>query len=582
MTEPPSYTGQSPARTRPYRVGVALLLLAGGATLVAGWQLFWFLTDDAFIAFRYVSNSQLGRGYVWNPPPFLPVEGYTSFLWVALLDGVWRVTGLEPPVVSNWILLGCSLASLGLSARLWLHILRFSPGRHALLTLAVGLGFVVSNRTVLAWSSSGLETALFNLLLHAWACSLLLPRTPERRIARAAWCASLLALTRPDGLLFCATTGPLVLWASLAGRPWTSGARTAIRVVAPFGLVVAHVLWRRAFYGAWLPNTYYAKVTGLHWETGIVYLASFVLEYAVWLPLVFILCALAAAMGGVITATRRRRTDDPPAETSRPRWMPGACTAVAVLTILAHVGYYVLVVGGDHFEFRIFSHLPPLLFAALIWALAILPIPRRAKSAIMLATLLTSIPAPWTHWWLTNKISTRDQTIALQTPISPHWPAPVRWYADLFDRSQRSLISKLNCCRHQEHKIFYLHQKAYWPEREEGLNISGDAIPVLVDPCVGVVSWSLPHVSIIDYLGLNDYVVARTPPQHDYMAHSRTPPPGYALSFRPNVLVENRRVRVKLRDPPLDAMEVRQTEAYWRAWLDDKTTPKPPWPPPNS
>ena len=92
MTDPPSFTEQRPGRTRPYRIGVVLLVLAGGAALVAGWQLFWFLTDDAFIAFRYVSNSQFGRGYVWNPPPFLPVEGYTSFLWVALLDGVWRLT----------------------------------------------------------------------------------------------------------------------------------------------------------------------------------------------------------------------------------------------------------------------------------------------------------------------------------------------------------------------------------------------------------------------------------------------------------------------------------------------------------
>jgi arabinofuranosyltransferase len=43
--------------------------------LVVGWKLFWFLTDDAFITFRYASNSILGHGYTWNPPPFRPVEG---------------------------------------------------------------------------------------------------------------------------------------------------------------------------------------------------------------------------------------------------------------------------------------------------------------------------------------------------------------------------------------------------------------------------------------------------------------------------------------------------------------------------
>ena len=71
-----------------------------------GWRSFWFLTDDAFIAFRYVSNSILGHGWVWNPAPFQPVEGYTSFLWVVLLDGVWRATGVEPPDSANWLSLG--------------------------------------------------------------------------------------------------------------------------------------------------------------------------------------------------------------------------------------------------------------------------------------------------------------------------------------------------------------------------------------------------------------------------------------------------------------------------------------------
>ncbi|UCG61884.1 MAG: hypothetical protein JSV52_00925, partial [Candidatus Zixiibacteriota bacterium] len=66
-----------------------LLLLLAGIGLYIGWRKFWFLTDDAFIAFRYVSNSILGHGYTWNAPPFRPVEGYTSFLWVILLESVW-------------------------------------------------------------------------------------------------------------------------------------------------------------------------------------------------------------------------------------------------------------------------------------------------------------------------------------------------------------------------------------------------------------------------------------------------------------------------------------------------------------
>jgi arabinofuranosyltransferase len=82
------------------------LLVISLATVVAvycGWRLFWFLTDDAFIAFRYISNGHLGHGYVWNAPPFRPVEGYTSFLWVVLLDVVWRISGVEPPAAANYV-----------------------------------------------------------------------------------------------------------------------------------------------------------------------------------------------------------------------------------------------------------------------------------------------------------------------------------------------------------------------------------------------------------------------------------------------------------------------------------------------
>ena len=67
----------------------ALILILAGALLGYGWKLFWFLTDDAYISFRYISNWTLGHGLVWNPPPFRPVEGYTNFLWLALLYAVW-------------------------------------------------------------------------------------------------------------------------------------------------------------------------------------------------------------------------------------------------------------------------------------------------------------------------------------------------------------------------------------------------------------------------------------------------------------------------------------------------------------
>lgn len=38
----------------------------------------WFLTDDAFISFRYARNLLEGHGLVFNPGEY--VEGYSNFL----------------------------------------------------------------------------------------------------------------------------------------------------------------------------------------------------------------------------------------------------------------------------------------------------------------------------------------------------------------------------------------------------------------------------------------------------------------------------------------------------------------------
>src|SRR5262249_4200475 len=43
-----------------------------------------FLTDDAFIAFRYAHHLATGRGLTFNPGS-APVEGFTSLSWVLIL-----------------------------------------------------------------------------------------------------------------------------------------------------------------------------------------------------------------------------------------------------------------------------------------------------------------------------------------------------------------------------------------------------------------------------------------------------------------------------------------------------------------
>ena len=107
-------------------MALALIGLAALAGLIIGWKAFWFLCDDAYISFRYVSNSVAGHGFVWNPAPFHPVEGYTNFLWILLLDLFWRFGGVQPPAVANYLSLLASIAANAPQVRAWMN--KYSAG----------------------------------------------------------------------------------------------------------------------------------------------------------------------------------------------------------------------------------------------------------------------------------------------------------------------------------------------------------------------------------------------------------------------------------------------------------------------
>ena len=145
-------------------------------------------------------------------------------LWMVLLDGVWSLAGVAPPVASTVLsllfgyltLLECARILRHLSLPPWLE-----PARGALAFTAL-MGIVL-NRTFLTWLSSGLETSLFVFLATSWAGAMMRAgrRPAPRAIAWACTAAALAALTRPDGLLMVAASGALVLWhaaASAEGR----------------------------------------------------------------------------------------------------------------------------------------------------------------------------------------------------------------------------------------------------------------------------------------------------------------------------------------------------------------------------
>lgn len=618
------------ARELSSREKGGLIMLAISALIAAcyGWRLFWFLTDDAYIAFRYVSNSVMGYGYVWNPPPFRPVEGYTSFLWVVMLDVCWRLFGVEPPDCANYLSLAFSCLTLALGAVMVLRMnLTQQLQRHRVALAGVVLLGVVSNRTFLAWTSSGLETAMFNLFLTLWVyCCLFLPACSSKWLAGITVAAVLAYLTRPDGILIAAAT---ICLAGMAMKvKWGNNELRMNDLFAIVPLLAApiHLAWRRAVYGEWLPNTYYAKTFfGSMWpESGLRYFLSFVAEYSLWFwfILLFSLMFLKWKQSGYRCARVLHSLDlgrlmvdlDKPAGDSRVfpsgsvrmLWlvvaaalsgiivfaaghhipgcflMVGALLGVLLLgilqlpllpslvvgTLLLHFFYYTLVIGGDHFEFRVYSHLILFLFITCVWMLNALRL--RAQSLVLLLVLFVvfSWPIQWTHWFITREMTAREKTSFLKAPVAepfrsrlqPVLPLALdylRWY----DRTQFWLIDHAVCIRHQEHKVFHRFLLDTLPSRAEGMKVANEDYPVTVHLSVGVLAWVLPKVYVIDMLGLNDYVIARNPVRgRTLMAHERRPPPGYLACLSPNLEVRDKKVVITTRAIPLIAEKIIECE----------------------
>ena len=530
------------ARLSPARA-LAILALFGAAYL--GYRAFWFLLDDAYIAFRYVSNSFHGYGYVWNAPPFAPVEGYTSFLWVALLDGVWRLTGVEPPDAANPISFTFALGTLVLTAKIWsrVRIPERWESRRFWLGVIVLVG-VLSNRTFLAWMSSGLETAMFNFWLLAWLTIALTPEEQRgpRWMMWLSGSAALTTLTRPDGLLFIAATIAIAVvetWQSPSRR--TEAKRFALQL-SPLAVVFVHLIWRHATYGRWLPNTFYAKVLGPWPEAGMAYLASFALEYGVW-------AVLLVAAYAVLRARREKRLGAPELR----RWLSPHAQTLGIAAVLAHAGYYTLLVGGDHFEYRVYSQLIGLLWIVTLWLVLWTFASARSTAAVLAGLLGISLIVQWTHWLATKDLTTRKETWSLKPKLAPRSPLLVRPLFAAHDHLQHWMIRRYIGVRHQEHAVYRIHQEAVFPPRS--FDIRWEDRVTYKGWAVGVIGWIWPEVYVIDIHGLNDEIVADAGVTREMerrlMAHELKAPDGYVECFRPNLEVEDRRSVVEVRTPEL-------------------------------
>ena len=116
------------------------------------------IQDDACISLAYAKNLTLGNGLVFNVGE--RVEGYTNSLWTLILV-IPRLLGVDAARVAQ--VLGL-IAAVGLLAVTWWLSRGLCPQRSSLLNTPATL-LLAANSALAFWTLSGMETALFALLV---------------------------------------------------------------------------------------------------------------------------------------------------------------------------------------------------------------------------------------------------------------------------------------------------------------------------------------------------------------------------------------------------------------------------------
>ena len=475
-----------------------------------GWlsSIAWFLTDDAFISFRYVRNLLEGNGLVFNPGEY--VEGYTNFLWILELAAIWGIFGVRPEHAAPWLSVAYTIGTI--AAMLW-WVARLPSLQNRGLVGWMALGLLCSSATFAVWTSGGgLETRQFTFFIVAAVVCLSVYGSNRRGLLAASLSLAAAALTRPEGLLLAACCfGWFAVQRMVTdGRDRSRLARDMMFLVAPFVVLVsAHFLFRYAYYGEWLPNTYYAKHVRPWYESGFRYLWAAALETGLYLLLPLTFLAL---------RTRWRMYQD-------------GTYALALLCVAVHMAY-LLPIGGDHFEYRPLDFYWPLLALPAAAGIAHLGsmisaglrrlarVPGRAVRgeiytiALFLPVLFYANAIQGVLLFKGSAIREVSQEVYIELNEEnagwllavPGMPMLVAISNDLRRQSVKYGVAR----RFSDHRKFANLRKQAWKpyEKMERGIIPDDA---LMDAGGLGRFYYLPDLKVLDVYGLTDATVARTP-----------------------------------------------------------------------
>ncbi len=343
-------------------------------------------TDDAHIFFVYGQNVAAGKGMVYNPGGER-VEGYTSPLWMLMVAGAFALFA-KP---EGWLLAASVLMVAGAVTALW----RFVDGA-AQVTLRglLLVAWVFSSPSFVVWVSLTLmDIALWSSLLILGTIVALSASSPRR----LAVLVSLIPLARPEGMLWDLVLIGIAGLVTATQRGLAEAWHEARLPLGVYGIVLGGLLvWRMAYFGYPLPNTYYAKMSPdilYNLRLGMAYLLLFAYSNGqVLVGLVPMVTGLLLNVPKILTALESPFT----------KVFDKARVQYAAVSLIVLTGLLVPVwTGGDHFRlFRFYQPIWPLLILPAFGLMDVLRcnIPRPARYGLATLAVVTFFATPWVNW----------------------------------------------------------------------------------------------------------------------------------------------------------------------------------------
>lgn len=224
---------------------LAALALAAAALQIPlwGWEV-----EDAAIDLAYARNLAHGYGLVAQVGGER-IEGFSNPLWVAVLAVTDRL-GIDGFTSTRWLGLLFGVAAVPAVYAAMRPVAARLPGA----PLAAAAAFALYAPQAI-WAQSGLENALFSLLL-AIGCARVAADDDLDALGPLAFLG--VALTRPEGVMY----GLIGAGAALASAvSWPSAARRLGMWILLFAVPVAgSELCRVLYFGQELPATFHAKL----------------------------------------------------------------------------------------------------------------------------------------------------------------------------------------------------------------------------------------------------------------------------------------------------------------------------------